>query len=47
MGRFVIKKSSVIPAQAGIHHLYSNFKQACFIMLGTVMDSRLRGNDEL
>jgi hypothetical protein len=40
-------KSFVIPAKAGIHHLHSNFTQAGFILLGPVMDSRLRGNDEV
>ncbi len=38
--------NSVIPAKAGIHHLQLNFTQAGLILIGQVMDSRLRGNDE-
>ncbi len=37
----------VIPAKAGIHHLRSNFKQGGLDFLGPVMDSRLRGNDDV
>jgi hypothetical protein len=39
-------KHVVIPAQAGIHHLHSNSKKVGLTLLGRVMDSRLRGNDE-
>ncbi len=39
--------SFVIPAKAGIHHLNSNFTQVGLILTGQVMDSRLRGNDEV
>jgi hypothetical protein len=42
----LLKKDIVIPAKAGIHHPRSNFKQVGLILIGPVMDSRLRGNDE-
>jgi hypothetical protein len=41
------KREFVIPAKAGIHHLHSNFKQGGLILSARVMDSRLRGNDEV
>jgi hypothetical protein len=37
----------VIPAKAGIHHLHSRFKRVGLDLLNPVMDSRLRGNDDL
>jgi hypothetical protein len=43
---YFLEKDIVIPAKAGIHHLCSSFTQAGLILLGQVMDSRLRGNDE-
>ncbi len=41
MTHFIPSANFVIPAKAGIHHLTVRFG-----MMGSVMDSRLRGNDE-